>query len=297
MNGKFNRQDGIVKKLCLSATLVIASIIGGISNSNQANAEVTQCVEVTALPATISAPGVYCLKKNLGTNITSGAAVTITANNVTFEMNGYRLGGATAGLGTTAVGVESDGRKNIIIRNGAIRGFFRGIFLDGNTSTSSGHIVEDMLMDGNRNAGIFVTGRNTTIRNNKVTNTGPGDFAAGAFGIYSFRSSGVDITNNIVSGLDETNEVIAITVQDASDVNVSNNRVFDLNNAVTKRGIITFTSNRVVVRNNVVSSGNGGAIAIGEVTNTSNLACVGNAVSGFSSNFSGCDILSENVPF
>jgi len=45
----------------------------------------------------------YCFTGNIATAIT-GVAITIATNNVTLDMNGFKLGGLAAGTGTRARG-------------------------------------------------------------------------------------------------------------------------------------------------------------------------------------------------
>src|SRR5688572_20901601 len=62
---------------------------------------------IDSLPATISTPGTWCLRGHRYTSITSGAAIRITANNVTLDCNDFRLSGLGAGAGTLAVGIDT----------------------------------------------------------------------------------------------------------------------------------------------------------------------------------------------
>ena len=70
-----------------------------------ARAEVTICNEITSVPFTITAPGIYCLKQNL-VNTTDPApaylagAIEIEADNVTVDLNGFTLSNkpSTAGV-------------------------------------------------------------------------------------------------------------------------------------------------------------------------------------------------------
>jgi len=82
---------------------------------------------ITSLPATISTQGTWCLNKDVSTAVTSGAAITIAANNVTLDCNDFKLGGLAAGLTTQAVGVYALDRFNISVRHCNIRGFYFGI--------------------------------------------------------------------------------------------------------------------------------------------------------------------------
>ena len=45
-----------------------------------ARAEVQNCTNITAIPATISTQGVYCLKQHVSAALASGAAITINVN-------------------------------------------------------------------------------------------------------------------------------------------------------------------------------------------------------------------------
>ena len=87
------------------------------------------------------------------------------------DLNGFKLGGLAAGPGTTASGIQALNRQNITIKNGTIRGFFRGILLRNDSGASQGHVVEDIRADQNRFGGIEVQGSGTIVRNNQVVAT------------------------------------------------------------------------------------------------------------------------------
>ena len=127
------------------------------------------------LPAVITAQGLYCFTGNLATAITSGNAIDIQTNNVVLDLNGFKLGGLAAGLGTEAVGINAADRQNITIKNGTVRGFQKGILLSG----FQGHVVEDIRADQNTLVGIQVRGAGNIVRNNQVVATG-GTTAFGA---------------------------------------------------------------------------------------------------------------------
>jgi hypothetical protein len=93
---------------------------------NPARAETVKCRAIRALPAIITVQGVYCLRSDLSTAITSGSAIDIRTNNVGRDLNGFKLGGVDAGPGTEAWGIYASNRQNIAIENGTVRGFYRG---------------------------------------------------------------------------------------------------------------------------------------------------------------------------
>src|SRR6185436_18473510 len=100
-------------------------------------AETTQCTPITAIPMTISSPGVYCLTSDLSANVPSpGNAITIEANSVVVDLNGHRIANL-GGPNTASTGIFAEERQNITIRNGSIRGFFAGIMMLG--GNNAGH--------------------------------------------------------------------------------------------------------------------------------------------------------------
>jgi copper-binding protein NosD len=137
-------------------------------------AETVGCTPVTSVPSTIVTPGIYCLTGNLATSITGGTAISIQANNVVLDLNGWILDGAAAGPDTVAVGISASLRQNITIRNGTVRGFQWGITFGDSApyTTSRGHVVEGIRADQNTLLGIYVDGRGNIVRNNQVVATG-----------------------------------------------------------------------------------------------------------------------------
>ncbi len=92
-----------------------------------AKAETIECTVIDSIPFIITVQGIYCLTGNLASSLTSGEMITVATNNVTIDMNGFKLGGLAAGTATLANGIFALDRRNITIRNGSIRGFLRGI--------------------------------------------------------------------------------------------------------------------------------------------------------------------------
>ena len=179
---------------------LLGILIYGLSVFAPAHAETTNCTAITSLPAVITAQGVYCLTGNLSTSMTTGDAIEIQANNVTLDLNGFKLGGLGAGDGTETNGIYANQRKNITIKNGIVRGFYRGIWLDDPFpyTTSSGHVVNDILADQNTVRAIVVAGVGNTVRRNTVVDTGGSTQGSSATGIYVL-GSGAKVTDNSVS--------------------------------------------------------------------------------------------------
>lgn len=170
--------------------------------ASRGSAETVNCTNIISLPATITTPGVYCLKQSLTTSISTGNAIDIQANNVVLDLNGFRLAGAAAGLATQANGIFAFNRQNITVKNGIVRGFAVGVFFQG--ASSAGHLVEDIRADLNTTAGIAVEGLRHIVRNNQVISTGgstvavgPGQFILGIF----MEGAGNRVINNDVAGV------------------------------------------------------------------------------------------------
>ncbi len=130
---------------------------------------------INSAPYTISAPGHYCLARDVAYASATGNAITIDADQVVLDLRGYAIGGS-AGTGTTAVGVRLLNQSNVVVRNGAVRGFYIGIELDGSTVAAGNNknLVEDIHLDANTRFGVWVSdlGANNTIRGCAITDTG-----------------------------------------------------------------------------------------------------------------------------
>ncbi len=224
----------------MRTTRRLASLLAALAvlYAGPATAETVNCTAITAVPAVITVPGVYCFTKSLVTSIASGIAISIQANNVVLDMNGHRLGGLAAGLGTTAVGIHATNRQNITIRNGTIRGFLYGIELQ--NGASQGHLIEDMRADQNTYVGIWVEGTGSIIRNNQIVATG-GTTAFGAnslvFGIY-VTGNGVRAINNDVITMTRSGADPSVGIQVASGVGnlLDNNRMTGADNGIVFAG-------------------------------------------------------------
>jgi len=149
---------------------------------------------VDSLPATIGTSGTWCLQGDLSTAMGTGAAVSVTANNVTLDCNGFKIGGLAAGPGSAATGVFANGRTNTVVRNCSIRGFQHGIDL----FLGEGHVVEDNSLDGSTSIGIQISG-DGVIRRNIVRGTGGSTLTPSVNGIRTTHD--VDIIDNSIIGV------------------------------------------------------------------------------------------------
>ena len=244
---------------------------------------------ITSLPTTISTQGTWCLKQDLATAITSGAAITINTNNVTIDCNNFKLGGLAAGIGTSAYGIYAQDRVNETVRHCNIRGFYVGISFSG--AAGGGHTVEDNRFDGNTRLGMIIQGDGSVVRRNRVFDTGGTTGLANAFGIYTQFS--VDVLDNTVSGVVATSgsagNATGIDTEFNSGARVAGNGVSGLvkDGAGIAYGIYNGSSDRITVRsNNVVGDASTGSIGLH--CSTANGGARDNTISGFATAIETC---------
>ncbi|GMR06020.1 MAG: hypothetical protein BMS9Abin25_0601 [Gammaproteobacteria bacterium] len=222
-------------------------------------AETVNCTPITdlPLPTVITSQGVYCFTGNMITRKTSGNAIEIQANNVTIDLNGWKLGGLPAGAGTTVNGIYASNRKKITIRNGTIRGFYQGILLDDSYpyTTSQGHLIEDIRADRNTFKGMYILGNDNIVRRNRVVNTGGSTVNSSAFGIHleGFRGR---VLNNDISGTAATPtgvEGYGLLLTSADGAVVEGNRIDDVSSPINATGIYIQGSNGVLAAGNRIT--------------------------------------------
>jgi hypothetical protein len=265
----------------MQRTLQIILAASLLALSAAARAEITDCIEITAVPYHIRAPGVYCLKKSLSLPLLQAQAIAIQADDVVLDLNGHTLENFA---GATGQGRGINGRnvKHVTVRNGTIRGFSIGVNLDNLGENSMGHLVEHLLLDLNTLAGLSVDGRHSVVRNNRVTRTGA---AAFTYGIFA-RGTGIQVTGNVVTDMVEAAGGIAvgITAHEAPggvvQGNVVSNFAFGPSRSV---GIeVAYVGNVHVVGNRIATMRTGILVAKG---NTS--VYMDNTVGGATTPFSG----------
>jgi hypothetical protein len=177
---------------------------------------------ITALPHVITVQGHYCFNRNLSTASSTGAAITIAADYVVLDLNNFKLGGGSAGLGTQAYGIRATGRSNVTIRNGNIRGFLYGILIERTDAVVGGnHLVENNVLDGNTYAGMWVEGDGVLIRGNMVSATGGTtanpDMAHGIVQNYGMGVARDNIVNH-TAGADGSMGIYTYTVAERNIV-------------------------------------------------------------------------------
>jgi parallel beta-helix repeat protein len=237
---------------------------------------------IAALPATISTPGTWCVKQNLDRTATTGAAITVNANDVVIDCNGYKLDGAAAGVGTQAKGILAAGRNGITVRNCTLRGFQQAVILTG--VSGGNHVVENNRVHGNTYSGIWVEGDGSVVRNNLVTLTGGSSVTPHAYGIYTRYV--VDVAENTVSGVAASaglaGNTIGVYTADNAGGTVVGNRIHRLvrNGTGTVRGVFNLNSRRMtLMRNTLAGDASTGSVGLSCTNNTSRAK--DNVIGGF----------------
>jgi len=269
-----------------------------------AKAETIECTVIDSIPIIITVQGIYCLKGNLATSLAVGNMIDVTVNNVTIDMNGFKLGGLGAGVDTLAHGIHALDRRNITIRNGSIRGFFRGIFLEGDAATSSGHLLEDLRLDGNRHAGAQVEGTGNIIRNNQVVNTGKISISGVAIGIRISSSNDSVVEGNVISGVFQapgSGISGGIGVVNSSLIEVRNNTILRIEGALFNQGIsVGIATDVTIIGNRILNPNTTGTIGIADNSGATDINCIDNIIAGYTTPIEGagqfaCDFEAGNI--
>jgi hypothetical protein len=251
---------------------------------------------IASLPATITTQGVWCIKQDLSTAVTSGSAITVNTNNVTIDCNGFKLGGLAAGAGTKSSGIYAANRVNLTVRHCNIRGFYVGVYLNG--ASSGGHLIEDNRFDGNTYYGMIVQGDGSVIRRNLVYNTG-----GSTAGVYDatgiFAQTAVDVIDNTVVGVTGSSggngNANGIYTSGLSDSTIQGNSVRTLAPSGTGHayGIRNYTSDRLSIRDNELT-GDSGSGSVGLYCTNGNGRAIGNDISLFATAISSCTDVRDN---
>jgi len=274
----------------LAAVLAVSLLMPGSARAAESYDNCSGFID--SIPATITTQGVWCLRADLSTAISSGNAITIATNNVTLDCNDFKLGGLAAGPATGARGVYSSDRLNSVVRNCNIRGFYGGVF----HQDGSGHVVEDSRFEANRFIGIQFNSPNSTARRNFVLDTGGIEFDA--YGIVSGPDGG-EVVDNVINGVTTTGDarsVFGIWYYGQTEGSIGNNRIRGLAGTAntTAYGIYGIAgANGVIIHDNILHGpASPGSTGIRCITNKDTAAR--NLIRGFITPVLNC-LQSDNV--
>ena len=177
--------------------------------------------DVTAGGYTISSSGDYCFTEDIATNMSSGQAIVIAADDVTIDLNGYELDDTA---GSLSQAIYSNGYDNLTVRNGTIKGFASAVALIG--ASSSGRLLEDLVVTNNTSSAFRVDGANITVRNNSIFDITGG---SGVETIQLNNADGASVINNYIAGsLAPSSHAYGIYLSSGSNVIVKDNRIVDI---------------------------------------------------------------------
>lgn len=216
-------------------------------------------------PGSILSPGSYVLTGNL---IVSGSITTIfiATSNVTLDLNGFRVGNTgSTGACIALIGAVS----NVTIRNGSTVNGESGVFADG--GLCRGILIENVRVYNPRLTGIVLANaaaRDCVIRRCEVCECG-------------IASTAVDVSAPVI-GIGYNGS--AGRIEECTVHTLANNGT----GTVTSRGVYT---NNVLGTGNLVANchlgNNGGVAGIGINNLAASTVYRNNAVSGYSTPYSG----------
>jgi len=148
---------------------------------------------IASLPYTISAGGTYMLTNNLTYFGTVGNAITVTASNVTIDLNGYQI--FCSASNNWAWGIYANNVSNVSVKNGVIAGFAFAVDLDypqGGSNVNFGHLVDGLRFTNNQVGVVCYMSGACVVKNCQ--------FYGGYYGVEFDFGKGNRASNNVASG-------------------------------------------------------------------------------------------------
>lgn len=142
-----------------AAGMALAVLVSFTTLVGEAHAAGVACGQVITQSTTLDADVGPC----------PGHGVIIGADNITLDLGGHTVFGATAATSDSS-GIHVGVRNRVVIRNGTVRGFGNGVAL---LYGGSAHTVERLVVLDNRCDGILLVGSYfSTVRSNEVRGNG-----------------------------------------------------------------------------------------------------------------------------
>jgi hypothetical protein len=215
-----------------------AATMKSLSQIDSHLSQVEPRTPISSLPFDIINPGSYYLTTNL-TGPSGYTGIVVDTNNVTIDLNGFYLLGATGTF--HAISIPSTNTANITVRNGTIGGWSGGYAISSfgrnmtvehltvfgcysGATVGAGSVVRDCLFYGNNQNGLNVNGPGCMILNNDFYGNNAANVAGNA-------SIAVQDSNNRIEG----NHV---TATGAAGRGISINAGSVTNNLVIRNSVI-----------------------------------------------------------
>jgi len=230
----------------------VAALLAFLATIPATSAAAPRCIAVTNVATPISAPGRYCLIRDIVS--ATGHGIAIKANNVTLDFAGHKLSTPvrTTTAGQLRFGVDASNNHTITIMNGTLQGFNDGIVLGELVTTPNpgNYVVTNMrILDtatNGRAVGIFeATGSNVTITNNIISTVTGGNniFGGDAFAMMIHGASQSSSTTgkiiiknnhiNQVTSFQGGGDAVGILVEGGNETIVNGNMVTEIKAAPT----------------------------------------------------------------
>jgi hypothetical protein len=249
------------------------------------------CTDIASVPITISAPGRYCLTRNLiymgqAAIGTAESAILILSDDVTVDFDNHTLqGDANAAANPNAAAVRADDRNNVTVKNGAVRNIGLGVSLSDVSGgiTPIGYVVERMLVDGVQSYGILVNSQHAIVKDNRVANLVYARTLTTPAGI-SVSGTAAKVVGNTVSNVRSSiTPAFGIYLNAPASI-VQNNSISNIDSIRSSAFGITLgvaTSGSAIKDNVIQSAVSTTDTGITAVSGTSNVMIDNNAISGF----------------
>ena len=228
------------------------------------------CIAITELPFATTAPGKYCLARDLRMNTNDAQPYAIFAvSGTVIDLNGHSLEGGGQGFGVLSINAE-----NVTVQNGRLSKFGVGVSMPQMEKTPTPHnnTVANIHFLNNTVAAIDIIGSDTVVRDNTIANTGGAVEPVASFGpigvayAVRVRGPGAQILNNTITNIRASNSATAygielidahqavirgnairntkengrsvgISIPDRTIVTVSHNSLVDITQAISKNRI------------------------------------------------------------
>jgi parallel beta-helix repeat protein len=207
------------------AVIAFAASAGAVDGTIEINQ--AKVIAAGGFPYVISASGSYRLTGNLTDSSTSFAAISVTAANVTIDLNGFTITGPGGGLGsTTGRGIDGFTAVALTVENGTVtkfggeagirtgnNGIVRNVHVSANglgIVTGNGSVISGNTANDNNGTGIACSGSGCVISGNTAVNQVDGIGANDATTAYGGNvlnkntldvSGGTSLKNNVCSGV------------------------------------------------------------------------------------------------
>jgi len=186
---------------------------------------------ISSSPYIVNSSGSYYLTGNL---TSSGNGITVNADNVVIDLNGFTITG-----NNTNDGIYMNGRSNIEVKNGTVKGFDTGINEHSTATLQIGHRMTNVRAVFNVHDGMSFANNENIIKNCTVSRNG-------RYGVYSTGDAN-RVTNTVVI----ENALDGISMSRVSTV-------IDTTASLNRRSGIVVAEGSLVTGNNALSNSGSG---------------------------------------